>query len=184
MITLIIGPMWSSKTKTMLNFVERFVYAKKKCVVLKYAKDTRYASSDENITTIITHDKIEYSFCSMFKVNSLLEVDDYIREEKIDVIGIDEVQFIKNHEILYDWANLNIHIYAAGLNGDFRQKPFDVISSLIPNVDNIIKLNAVCMKCFNNEASFTIRISNDKEIEIIGGDKLYMSVCRKCLSKK
>ena len=45
--------------------------------------------------------------------------------------------------------------------------------------EKITKLNSVCMMCFN-EASFTKRLGNEMEVEVIGGSEKYVAVCRKC----
>lgn len=76
-------------------------------------------------------------------------------------------------------ANKGKIIVVAALDGTYQRIGFGDILNLIPLAESIIKLHAVCMKCYNN-ASFTKRISNEKAIEIIGGADKYMSVCREC----
>ena len=51
-IQLILGPMFSGKTTELLRRIRRFQVAKRECVVLKYAKDTRY-----NVKEASTHDR-------------------------------------------------------------------------------------------------------------------------------
>ena len=45
--------------------------------------------------------------------------------------------------------------------------------------EKVTKLSAVCVVC-NKDAFFTQRISEDKEVEVIGSDDIYRAVCRKC----
>lgn len=46
-----------------------------------------------------------------------------------------------------------------------------------------MKLNAVCVYCAN-EAAFTKRIVESREIQLIGGDEMYKPVCRPCFFKE
>lgn len=48
-IQLIIGPMFSGKSSELLRRIRRYTIAKRRCIVIKYSKDTRY--SHENIST-------------------------------------------------------------------------------------------------------------------------------------
>jgi len=52
MITLIIGPMFSSKSTTLLSFERRFIILKKKYLCINHSFDTRY-NDEGKITTII-----------------------------------------------------------------------------------------------------------------------------------
>jgi len=65
------------------------------------------------------------------------------------------------------------------LDGTFERKPFGDILSLIPLSESVVKLNAVCMKCYA-DAAFSKRIGAEKAVEVIGGADKYLSVCRQC----
>ena len=80
-------------------------------------------------------------------------------------------------------ANLGKTVIVAALDGSYQRTPFGDILNLIPLAENVIKLTAVCMICFQ-EASFTKRIGAEKELEIIGGAEKYMAVCRECYMKQ
>ncbi len=51
--------------------------------------------------------------------------------------------------------------------------------NLLPIAEKVTKLSAVCVYCCN-DASFTKRITESKEIEVIGGEEMYKPVCRSC----
>lgn len=51
-IQLIFGPMFSGKTTELLRRIKRFSIARRRCLVIKYAKDTRY--SEDGVST---HDR-------------------------------------------------------------------------------------------------------------------------------
>lgn len=65
------------------------------------------------------------------------------------------------------------------MDGTYQRTGFGEILKLVPLAESVVKLQAVCMKCFSN-ASFTKRTSNEKTVEVIGGSDKYMSVCRGC----
>lgn len=45
--------------------------------------------------------------------------------------------------------------------------------------EKVKKLSAVCRMC-NLNASFTFRKTSSEEIEVIGGENIYMPLCRMC----
>lgn len=101
-------------------------------------------------------------------------------------------------------ANVGKIVIVAALDGTFQRVGFGDILRLIPLAESVVKLKAVCMACFN-DASFTKRTTLEKEVivefyamffwsllvsnliinfvfqlEIIGGEDMYMAVCRNC----
>lgn len=97
-----------------------------------------------------------------------------------DCIGIDEGQFFPD---LVQWveemANAGKHIIVAALDGTFQRKPFGDVLDLIPMAEAVTKLTAVCMQC-HQPASFSKRLGDETEVEVIGGAEKYISVCRSC----
>ena len=73
---------------------------------------------------------------------------------------------------------MNKIIIVAGLDGDYLQRPFGDLLKLIPLCDTVVKLNAICI-CYKS-ASFSKRICDSDELELIGGFDNYISVCRQC----
>jgi len=169
-IQLIFGPMFSGKSTELIRRLKRYQIAQYKVLIVKYAKDTRYDD-----TGIATHDKQTLPAVSATRLETLTDTaDDY------DVVGIDEGQFFSDVvEWTEEMANQGKIVMVAALDGTFQRKAFSAILELVPLAEYVIKLNAVCMNCFG-EASFSKRISQDKEVEVIGGVEKYMAVCRKC----
>lgn len=170
-INLIIGPMFSEKTSQLIRRYKRYTIGGKKCLMVKYKGDTRYDNQ-----MVVTHDnnKVEAVLCEY-----LCEVDELVND--YDVICVDEVQFYKDADILCDkWACQGKIIEACGLNGTFNRTPFDIISKLVPLVDSITYLTAICKET-GGDAIFSKLIINDNTgtTEIIGGSDKYISVDRK-----
>ena len=169
-IQVIMGPMFSGKTTELLRRVKRFSIATYKCCLVKYENDTRY-----DLESIATHDN---ELANAYPCTCLADIYDKLMEHQ--VIGIDEGQFlpdlVENCEKL---ANQGKIVIVAALDGTFQRKPFGQILNLIPLAETVIKLKAVCMKCYS-DACFTKRTVDSDKVELIGGADKYMAVCRAC----
>uniref|UniRef100_A0A2K5Z043 Thymidine kinase n=1 Tax=Mandrillus leucophaeus TaxID=9568 RepID=A0A2K5Z043_MANLE len=172
-IQVILGPMFSGKSTELMRRVRRFQVAQYKCLVIKYAKDTRYSSS------FCTHDRN-----TMEALPACLLRDAAQEALGVAVIGIDEGQFFPDIvEFCEAMANAGKTVIVAALDGTFQRKPFGTILNLVPLAESVVKLTAVCMECFR-EAAYTKRLGTEKEVEVIGGADKYHSVCRLCYFKK
>ena len=171
-IQVILGPMFSGKSTELMRRIRRYQIANQECLVIKYAKDTRY--SIENLST---HDQ---QSIPAIKATSLKNINNV---HQFSVIGVDEGQFFDDIvEFCEYMANLGKIVVVAALDGTFERKPFGAILNLIPLAENVIKLSAVCNTCFR-EAAFTKRTSEETEVEVIGGSDKYLAVCRRCYHK-
>lgn len=72
-------------------------------------------------------------------------------------------------------ANRGKIVIVAALDGTFQRKAFGSILELVPLAEEVTKLNSVCTQC-GNDASFSKRIGNEKEVEVIGGADKYVSI--------
>lgn len=165
---LILGCMFSGKTSELIRRYQRHVLGGKRCLMVKYARDTRYSAN-----AVATHDGV-----SIHGVRCLLlaDVDRYVVES--DVVCIDEVQFYKDAPMWCDkWANDGKVVIACGLNGMFNREPFPVVSQLIPLVEDITFLTAICRET-GDEAVYSQRLTDETEEQIIGGAETYRAADR------
>ena len=178
-VKVYIGPMWSGKTSAMCGEIERYHYARKKCIIIKYAKDTRYNHLSKS-GGIMTHRGDEYSKVQIVETENLSDV---VIGDDIAAVGIDEAQFYPNAaEWIKKLAAEGKHVVVAALDSTWQMKSFGKISEIIAVSDNVQKLNAVCMKC-GADAPFTAKIAGNNEVEEIGGKDKYIAVCRKCFEE-
>ncbi|KAI2658928.1 Thymidine kinase, cytosolic [Labeo rohita] len=169
-IQVIFGPMFSGKSTELMRRVRRFQVAQYSCLLIKYAKDTRYSEKG-----MATHDM---STMEAVPANRLQDIRALALQAC--VIGIDEGQFFPDTvEFCEEMANMGKTIIVAALDGTFQRKPFGNILNLVPLAESVVKLNAVCMQCFK-EAAYTKRLGAEKEVEVIGGADKYHAVCRAC----
>ncbi|KAK8576061.1 hypothetical protein V6N13_032624 [Hibiscus sabdariffa] len=97
----------------------------------------------------------------------------------LDVIGIDEAQFFED---LYDFCceaadHDGKTVIVAGLDGDYLRRRFGSVLDIIPIANSVMKLMARCEVC-GKQAQFTLRKTDERETELIGGADVYMPVCR------
>jgi len=170
-IQLIFGPMFSGKSTELMRRVNRYQIAGKKCLLIKWKKDDRYADKE-----CASHDGRKLAAVKAERLMTLINQID-----KYDVIGVDEGQFFMDVVEFADLAaNRRKVVLVAALDGTFDRKNFNRILELIPLAEHVTKLNAVCMSC-GEDAAFTKRLeANDKRIEVIGGSDKYMACCRNC----
>ena len=168
-ITLIKGPMFSGKTTELMRLIKREIIAGERVIVYKYVKDDRYGRH----FMISSHDNAHYP---AVPVDSFAGID----PEPGTVIAIDEGQFIKHLvEFVEKAAAVGCKVLISALNADYQRKLFENIAELIPKCENHMDLKAICFDC-KKDASFTKRISNETQQEVIGGSDKYKAVCRKC----
>ncbi|NXL92635.1 KITH protein, partial [Alectura lathami] len=173
-LQVIFGPMFSGKSTELMRRVRRFQLAQYRCLLVKYAKDTRYCSAG-----VSTHDRN-----TMEALPACVLKDVHQEAQGSAVIGIDEGQFFPDIvEFCETMANAGKTIIVAALDGTFQRKPFGSILNLVPLAESVVKLNAVCMECYR-EASYTKRLGAEREVEVIGGADKYHSVCRACYFRK
>eukprot|EP00824_Muranothrix_gubernata_P010392 TRINITY_DN23398_c0_g3_i1.p1 TRINITY_DN23398_c0_g3~~TRINITY_DN23398_c0_g3_i1.p1 ORF type:complete len:316 (+),score=31.38 TRINITY_DN23398_c0_g3_i1:41-949(+) len=134
-VQLIIGPMFSGKSTELLRRIRRYTYSRRRCLVIKYRKDTRYSAD-----CMATHDR---QSISAHPCEQLSEVESIV--SNYDVVGVDEGQFYPDiAEWAEEQANRGKVVIVAALDGTFQRKPFGRVLDLIPLSESVTKLTAVC----------------------------------------
>lgn len=178
-LELILGPMWSGKTSTLLNYYRQFSFCKLKVCVLNFKADDRYSE-----TMLSTHDKQMIPCIMGFSMKEILKISE--NSEKInesDVILINEGQFFND---IIEFTTRMVEeqhkkVYICGLDGDFKREKIGKLLDLVPLCDKVTKLRALCGKCKDGTpAPFSFRNTNSIEQVLIGADDIYVPLCRMC----
>ena len=171
--TLLLGPMFSGKSSVLLNEIDKATIAKIPCCIIKPKVDSR---------KYFTHQKNELRFKNVYNVDDL----NLVNVDKYDVICIDEAQFFGCLYKSLEWASNGKRVFIAALNGDRHQKEWGVVQKMIPLVDDIVFLRAVCSKCGSYEASFSYKPhdTTSSQVDIGGSDESFIALCRKCLQEE
>ena len=170
-IEVICGPMFSGKTEELIRRLVRAQYAKQKVAIFKPKTDNRY--SDDYI---VSHNKRKIKSIIVDSSDNI-----YTYKDEADVFGIDEAQFFDDGliEISNQLAKANKRIVIAGLDKDYTGKAFGPIHQLMIDAEYVSKVNAICIAC-GDPASFTQRISSEKDLVVVGETDKYEARCRKC----
>ncbi len=170
-IEVITGSMFSGKTEELIRRIRRAQIAKLKVVVFKPRIDIRY-STDK----IVSHSDISISSIVVDNAKQILEL-----AKDAQVVGIDEAQFFDSElvDICEKLANDGKRVIVAGLDQDYRGKPFEPMPQLLAIAEYITKTHAICVVC-GNPASKTQRKIKAGERIVIGASDIYEARCRRC----
>lgn len=174
-IEVICGSMFSGKTEELIRRLRRAEFAKQQIQIFKPHIDTRY-----DPLKIVSHEGREIISMPVQNSQSIqLAVD----IEKTDVVGIDEAQFFDKGlaDVATYLANQGIRVIIAGLDMDFRGKPFGVMPQLLAIAEYVTKVHAICVKC-GNLAYVSHRISNSENLILLGETDIYEPLCRQCFN--
>jgi len=189
-LEIIIGPMFSSKTSTLLEIYKKCKFCNISVSIINHSIDQRYHN-----TMVSTHDKIMAPCIQANKLseiwlntgidNQFVDNDSYTLLQNSDVILINEGQFFSDlYEVVVDMLNKNKKVYICGLDGDFERKKFGSVLDLIPLCDKVTKLTSLCSLCKDGTPGiFSMRLTKEREQTVVGSEN-YIPVCRKCYTNK
>lgn len=173
-LTMIIGPMFSGKSKTLIKFIREKKRNCENVLVISHASDTRYAKNH-----IATHDK-DYEPC--LSVNHLLPlIRTSTHIHNVTSVFIEEAQFFSDLSIFVRLClQEKKNVYVSGLQSDYAMRPFQNLICLIPTADIVMQLRSECMFPYCQEkASFSKCVNFASCLENnIGGAEKYMATCR------
>lgn len=174
------GSMFSGKTSSLWRDLNRFKIAKYKTIVFKSSLDKRYGA-----TEIVTHDQQKMK---AIPINSVSEIETYLNKQDVDIIGIDEVQFLQDTprdlvEKIDSLLKEGYTLVIAGLDIDYLSRPFELVKELMPRADYLYKHHAVCAKC-GLDAWVSHRKVAAAERIIVGASEVYEPLCRLCWQKE
>ena len=173
-IEVIAGSMFSGKTEELIRRLKRAKIARLKVEIFKPAIDTRYS-----VAEVVSHDENSILSTPVESSGNIM-----LLTSDVDVIGIDEAQFFDTGliDVSIALANQGIRVIIAGLDMDFKGKPFGPIPGLMAVADHITKVHAICMRC-GDVAQFSHRLSNADKLVLLGEKNEYEPLCRSCFTK-
>ncbi|MDY2960328.1 MAG: thymidine kinase [Hornefia sp.] len=106
-------------------------------------------------------------------------------DKRIDCILLDECQFLKKHhveELAEIVDSYDVPVLAYGLKNDFRNELFEGSYYMLVYADKIEEIKTICW-C-GRKATMVARVIGDKIVKQgeqiqIGGNEMYVSLCRK-----
>jgi thymidine kinase len=171
-IEVICGPMFSGKTEELIRRIKRAVYGKQRVQVFKPRLDNRY---DE--VAVVSHSQAKVFSTPVDKAEEILA----LVKSDTEVVGIDEVQFLGPEVVAVceTLAARGLRVICAGLDQDFRGKPFEPMPQLLAVAEYISKELAICVVC-GNPANRSQRLAASEDRVVVGAAGAYEARCRKC----
>ena len=171
---LIIGPMFSGKSASLLALCRRYRAIGKRVMMINHGSDLRYC--EDGITT---HDGDTMVCHRLFELNKMKSFEDY---ESSDVILINEGQFFPDLVSVVETEadNTDKIFVICGLSGGFMRQSVGQLLDLIPHAETVEKLTGFCHVCADGtQGEFTSRRADATTDVLVGGKELYFCSCRK-----
>jgi thymidine kinase len=171
-IEVICGSMFSGKSEELIRRLRRAQIAKQRVQIFKPKVDSRF--SDDHI---VSHSDMKMK---SQLVGKAAEIPDLV-DGRTQVIGIDEAQFFDLDlvAVCNRLADMGKRVIVAGLDQDYRGRPFDPMPQLLAIAEYITKTLAICVRC-GAPANRTQRTVNNAERVLVGAMDSYEARCRLC----
>ena len=173
-IEVVCGSMFSGKTEELIRRLKRAKFAKQRVEIFKPAIDVRYSEQD-----VVSHDQNSIPSTPIDSSASIL-----LLAGDIDVVGIDEAQFLDNGlvDVCNTLANRGVRVIVAGLDMDFKGVPFGPMPGLCAVADEVTKVHAICVKCGALAYVSHRLVKNDRRV-LLGETQEYEPLCRDCYQR-
>lgn len=164
--------MFAGKTQELIRRIRLAQIARQHIQVFKSVLDKRYRKNE-----IVSHD--QHRIPSIV-IRKAAEIRKHIHPAT-QVVGIDEAHFLGDDlvDVCEHLANEGRRVIVAGLDLDYRGKPFQPMACLMAVAEYVTKNLAICVSC-GAPASRSYRVSGgNARIEVGALDK-YEARCRTC----
>jgi thymidine kinase len=171
-IEVITGSMFSGKSEELIRRMRRAQIARQKVQIFKPRLDARYSAGE-----IVSHSEMKMP---SQVVEHASEIPALVAAET-EVVGIDEGQFFDASlvEVADALANRGLRVIVAGLDQDYRGRPFEPMPQLMAIAEYVDKTLAVCMRC-GAPANRSQRLVEQDARVVVGGAGQYEARCRRC----
>ena len=172
-IEVVCGSMFSGKTEELIRRVNRARIAKVNVEIFSPVADTRYDKS-----ALVSHNLNSIPSKAVSKAAEILPLASHIQ-----VVGIDEAQFFDDElpNVCQTLADAGVRVIVAGLDMDFKGRPFGTMPQIMAIADSVTKLHAVCVKC-GQQAMYSYRLVPDDSKILLGEKESYEARCRNCFN--
>src|SRR6476661_1990396 len=170
-IEVIVGSMYSGKTEELIRRLRRAQIARQAVEIFKPAIDDRYA-----LDAIVSHSELRIPSRAVRRAKDILR-----HAHEAQVIGIDEGQFLGREllNVCEQLARRGKRVIVAGLDQDYRGRPFEPMPELLAIAEYITKTLAICVVC-GDPANHTQRLVASSDRVLVGATGLYEARCRHC----
>lgn len=141
--SIIVGCMYSGKSSDLFRRVRRARIAGRKVQIFKSALDDRPGYGD--VGRASSHDGTHMEGTPINRAHDILA----LLSPDTEVVAIDEVQFLDTGivDVVRRLTRSGRDVIAAGLDMDYRGDPFGSVGTLMAIAEEVVKLDAVCVRC-------------------------------------
>jgi thymidine kinase len=174
-IEVICGSMFSGKTEELIRRLKRAQIAGQKIEIFKPEVDIRYDEEE-----VVSHDENSLSSTPVKSSSNIL-----ILANDAEVVGIDEAQFfdLELINVCNQLATLGKRVVIAGLDMDFKGRPFGPMPGLMAIAEYVTKVHAICVKC-GSLANHSHRVIDSEKLVELGERTEYEPLCRGCFARE
>jgi thymidine kinase len=171
-IEVICGSMFSGKTEELLRRTKRARLARQAVLLFKPRVDDRY-----DAVKVVSHEGLD---ADAVPVATAEEILDRLAPETA-VVGVDEVQFFDAPivAVAESLAARGVRVIVAGLDQDWRGRPFGPVPALMAVAEYVTKLHAVCARCGAPGTRSQRLVAAEGQL-FVGGAADYEPRCRGC----
>ncbi len=171
-IEVICGSMFSGKSEELIRRLRRAQIARQRVQIFKPKLDARFSQDH-----IVSHSDMKIKAQLVLAAAEILDLVD----KRTQVIGIDEGQFfdLRLVAVCNELADAGKRVIVAGLDQDFRGRPFDPMPQLLSVAEYITKTLAICVRC-GAPANRTQRLVEGADRLLLGSAGAYEARCRLC----
>ncbi len=171
-LEVVCGSMFSGKTEELLRRIKRARLARQPVLLFKPRVDNRY-----DAVKVVSHEGLNADATA---VGSAAELLGQVAPGTA-VVGIDEVQFFDETivDAVESLAGGGVRVIAAGLDQDWRGRPFGPMPALMAVAEYVTKLHAVCTRCGAPGTRSQRLVAAEGQL-FVGGAAEYEARCRAC----
>jgi thymidine kinase len=171
-IEVICGSMFSGKSEELIRRLRRAQIARQRVQIFKPKVDIRYIEDH-----IVSHSDMKIKSQLVSQAREIMD----LLEGRTQVVGIDEGQFFDMElvSVCNKLADAGKRVIVAGLDQDFRGKPFEPMPQLLTIAEYITKTLAICVRC-GAPANRTQRLVESTDRLLVGATDDYEARCRLC----
>jgi len=171
-IEVICGSMFSGKSEELIRRLVRARIARQRIQAFKPAIDNRFAKDH-----VVSHSGQRIPSVEVDSVDDIAR----LMQPATQVVAIDEVQFLGLEivDLVERLATEGRRVIVAGLDQDYRGRPFEPVPQLMAVAESVTKTMAVCVVC-GHPANRTQRLVDASDRVLVGASEAYEARCRRC----
>lgn len=169
-IEVVCGSMFSGKTEELIRRLRRASIAGQQVELYKPQANNRYHEQD-----VVSH---EGRSIAAVPVSGSQQIR-LLCSQDVQVVGLDEAQFFDEGivEVVNSLANRGVRVVVAGLDMDFKGRPFGPMPHLMAIAEYVTKLHAICTRT-GQLAHYSYRRSSEEQQQLLGAAQEYEPLSR------